>query len=459
MADLVVIKTEVEGEACNRNFTIGHNMFVASLSEWQSFAPYLKERDSYYEYYESPMDLYNIYKGAQIIEAEKAVLNFIEAYGENLHLTIIRGFVQKKKREGDLYDIIDRIALLPKVKQEIESHHRTEDKVYPQLGGFPEFTVPKRPQKCIMRIPILENSDSFIFEQWEIPYNVEQVEYCRRNNQQRFNNQQMFNIGIYEKTKRQIVNAEDFSLYVEFPGYALRVSICDNVVNIVNKITVRVEMVEPYDTPFTLSIFQKDEEFQRGQSLLNKITTMNSYQPRICTLSSFSHYVFNRDDFEQKEETILTNFFTSFEKSYTGISNPLSDYFLSKYVKPENKTDKCPHGCFLILTDIDSKDLYNLKGMDKNFLEYLSQTFRVVDIDFARELNDKECLMVGSDTYKSCYIRENGGNSEDFGRCINPEALQNNIPRHECQKDEDERCEVDDDVSLLYFVFSKDDNN
>jgi len=42
--------------------------------------------------------------------------------------------------------------------------------------------------------------------------------------------------------------------------------------------------------------------------------------------------------------------------------------------------------------------------------------------------------MVGSDTYKSCYIRENGGNSEDFGCCINPEALQYHIPRHECKR-------------------------
>jgi len=448
MTDLVVIKTEVEGEACNRNFMIGHNMFVVSRSEWQSFAPYLKERDSYYE---SPMDLYDIYKGAQIIEAEKAVLDFIEAYGEDLHLTIIRSFVQKKKREGDLYNIVDRIALLPKVKQEIEALHSEQDKIYPSLLGD-TFTVLKRPQKCKIRIPILDDVDNFLIERWLVPYGIEDVERCG------IKNREMFNIDNYAKTKRSILKADDFSLYVEFPGYALKISICEDTVNVSSDIKIKVEMVNAFEILFNYPLFPKDEKFQKGQALLEKIKTMKSYQPRTCTFYTFSYYVFSRDDFDQQEETIMTRLFTSFEKLYTGISNWVSDYFRSKYVKPENKTDKCPNGCFLILTDKDSKDLYNLEGMDKNFLENISQAFKVVDIGFARELNNNEYLMVGSDTYKSCYMRENGGNSEDFGCCINPEALQYHIPRHECKKDEDERCEADDDVHLLYFIFSKDDN-
>jgi hypothetical protein len=359
MTDKVVIKSVVSAEACNHEFTVGHNMFVVSLAEWKSFEPYLKMGESYYEDNEMPFDLYDIYKSAQIIDAEESVLDFIEEHGEELHLTYIRLFIQKEKKKADIYGIIERIALLPQIRLFLEQITKLDI-------NFPNLHRSEGVLSFKIRIPILEsNNFNYLLQYWIVPNSEQDIERIRQRNIENFS-------SFGYEDKRRILAYDDYSLYMEFPGYAIKISVAENQPSTLYNVFVKIELVQPFSHIFQEGLFPHDEKYQKGQELLNRVRSLENYAPRICNLNSLS---FSSDDDYVK-------MFTSIQKVYTGERNQFSEYFLHKYVKPENVTNTCALGCYYILTENRSEDIYNLKGNDKIFFDTLCKSFKVTIDDY-----------------------------------------------------------------------------
>jgi|SRR5579885_1274182 len=406
MSKLVVVKVEVEIEECNRDVIIGHNLFVVSLEEWQSFAPYLTDGSVYYDYCEHTFCLTDLYKSAEIIEADPNVIEFISKHGDDLPLTFFRKQVQQIKRQTNLSETIEKLKLLCSVETRLNQYfYNNRAKIVGKvINPFRE-----------------EFKDTAAYLETRFEYN-NSVPY------------------IDENIRRCLMRQDEVCLLLSLPKYAFKISIAE-IDKSSKHILIKVSLLHNENSipGYILPAFD--------MALLGEIFSKVGIPETVCELSVFINSILSNSDPQQ-----LIRFFTDYTKEFTGEIPELSKLFNRRYVSYEDKTDSVTMGCYYIMTESEGFD--KLQGIDLGFFKRLCKRFKIKDYDFNYIVKEPGILYFICDKIQTCSSEEHG-DSEDFGRCLNPEILVSLKEKHKCEKGESDYC-TNHDVPIISFVKGED---
>lgn len=155
---------------------------------------------------------------------------------------------------------------------------------------------------------------------------------------------------------------------------------------------------------------------------------------------------------ELSYKTYLTMFFMDRSQVHTreeptGIAATIKD----KHVGIKDRTNKLGAGCYYVLNS-RYNTLADLAGDDLEVFKQISRTYKV-SIHNWRNAPDDNYFCDVDMLDSCCYIADNG-DSEDFGRCLNPEKIteyhqkrNEEFPDHKCQS-----SETPSDMSILTIV-------